>query len=172
MVTYHGEDTSSRFAVLQSPVALPAKCAVCGTPQGPLLDFGLDIDMYGVVYFCLTCLEAAAARANLFEKYSVKSEQVRNDLQAYGDLKRRINEVRSNAESTASSINSFLTFLFDFSGAGFVVPETPVESEPVSFEPIEKPTRVIGQDGSDVVDEGPIELPSSTNNGPKFSFGT
>jgi hypothetical protein len=172
MVTYHGEDTSSRFAVLQSPVALPAKCAVCGTPQGPLLDFGLDIDMYGVVYFCLTCLEAAAARADLFEKYSVKSEQIRNDLQAYSDMKRRINEVRNNAESTASSISSFLAFLFDFSGAGFIVPETSVEPKSVALESIEESTGFSGQDGSNAVDKGSVELSSSTNNGPKFSFGT
>ena len=174
-MTYHGEETSSRFAVLETPVALPAKCAVCGTPQGPLVDFGLDIDMYGVVYFCLVCLEAAAAKANLFAKYSEKLNKIRIDLAAFEDLKRRINEVRNDGNATVSAIGAFLDLLLDFSGSGFIPDESDTEKsgapEYGTPEASGSDAEADRQDDSVIVDEGSPELSSSANNGPVFPFG-
>lgn len=58
--------TSSRFKILDAPYATPGKCAVCGyaasgnetepDDKRQYIDFGLDIDYYGVVYICTTCI--------------------------------------------------------------------------------------------------------------------
>lgn len=48
----------SRFKILDYPHALPCKCVVCGSGGGDgrkFVDFGFDLDYYGVVYFCTTC---------------------------------------------------------------------------------------------------------------------
>lgn len=48
--------TSSRFKILERPLVAPGKCAVCGAADKPVVDFGFDLDWYGVVYFCVECL--------------------------------------------------------------------------------------------------------------------
>lgn len=53
---------SDRIQVLEVPVALPAKCGICGfagSDGRTYVDFGLDVDWYGVVYFCSTCFQTA-----------------------------------------------------------------------------------------------------------------
>lgn len=58
-----------RFRILgQNELAMPGKCAVCGTSSGRFIDFGLDLDYYGVVYFCFeNCFREAA---NAFEYHT------------------------------------------------------------------------------------------------------
>jgi hypothetical protein len=51
---------NGRFKLLDRPAALPGKCAVCGAVDKPVVDIGLDLDFYGVVYFCVECMKAAA----------------------------------------------------------------------------------------------------------------
>ena len=44
----------SRFQITHgSPVLPPGKCSVCGTTSGSFIDFGLELDFYGVVYICI-----------------------------------------------------------------------------------------------------------------------
>lgn len=50
----------SRFSLSARPFAAPGKCAVCGAVDRPVVDFGLDLDEYGVVYFCVSCLTQVA----------------------------------------------------------------------------------------------------------------
>lgn len=54
---------NSALAKLQlikgTPPCQPGKCAICGNcgdENSEFLDFGLELDFYGVVYFCTTCL--------------------------------------------------------------------------------------------------------------------
>lgn len=58
---------NGRFKYLEKPAALPGKCAVCGAVDKPVIDFGLDLDYYGVVYFCCECMKAASLVVELFE---------------------------------------------------------------------------------------------------------
>jgi hypothetical protein len=51
---------NGRFQLLDRPAALPGKCAVCGAVNKPVVDFGFDLDFYGVVMFCVECLRSAA----------------------------------------------------------------------------------------------------------------
>lgn len=63
------ETVGDRLQVIARPLTLPGVCAVCGyagTNAGDdadkrvFLDFQLDVDFYGRVYFCSTCLRQAA----------------------------------------------------------------------------------------------------------------
>lgn len=77
--------TSSRFKVLERPFVAPGKCAVCGAVDKPVVDFGFDLDWYGVVYFCLDCMTEISKTIGMvhsseLEAYEGKFEQ---SLQKY-----------------------------------------------------------------------------------------
>lgn len=55
----------SRFQVLENPPSAPSKCAFCGIGHNDdgrrlFIDTSLDLDFYGVVYMCSTCLNEIA----------------------------------------------------------------------------------------------------------------
>lgn len=50
---------NGRFKFLERPASLPGKCACCGAVTKPVIDFGFDLDFYGVVYLCVDCLGEA-----------------------------------------------------------------------------------------------------------------
>lgn len=45
--------------VLPTPLALPGKCALCGSSDNDdgreYIDIGFELDFYGVIYFCTHC---------------------------------------------------------------------------------------------------------------------
>mgnify|MGYP007132574797 CR=1 FL=1 len=54
-------DPTSRFQVLERPVAHPGKCRCCGSALNKVVDFGADDDE-GVIYLCENCIIEAASR--------------------------------------------------------------------------------------------------------------
>lgn len=46
---------TSRFQIVERPVAHPGKCVVCGATDRPVLDWNMDIEDFGTVYVCLDC---------------------------------------------------------------------------------------------------------------------
>lgn len=53
-------NTRSRFHYLQRPQVAPANCAICGSVNRPVIDFQMQVEFYGAVYFCVECIVAAA----------------------------------------------------------------------------------------------------------------
>lgn len=53
---------TSRFQIVDRPVAHPGKCVVCGATDRPVIDWNMDIEDFGTVYVCLDC-GAEMARA-------------------------------------------------------------------------------------------------------------
>ena len=57
---------SNKVRISDNPAAAPGKCVVCGYTGGDtggtrmFIDIGLDIDFYGVVYFCTDCMDSTA----------------------------------------------------------------------------------------------------------------
>lgn len=58
------ETAGERIQILSRPLALPGCCAICGfngtnasdlTDQRIFVDFNLDVDYYGRIYWCSTC---------------------------------------------------------------------------------------------------------------------
>lgn len=66
----------SRFQIVERPLALPGKCASCGSTDRPCVDFGCDIEDYGVVYFCLTCLTEIAQVIGLVPEQRVRDAEL------------------------------------------------------------------------------------------------
>lgn len=50
---------NSRFQFLPRPAAAPGKCSCCGSVERPVVDFGLDIEIYGAVVLCVLCVGEA-----------------------------------------------------------------------------------------------------------------
>jgi hypothetical protein len=68
----NGEKLQSRFSILERPILSPGVCAVCGTAERQVVDFGLDLEFYGRVYFCRDCtIQIGTAFGDLisYDKY-------------------------------------------------------------------------------------------------------
>lgn len=50
---------NSRFSIHENPNVAPGFCAICRNTGGDgrtFVDFGMQLDVYGAVYFCSTCI--------------------------------------------------------------------------------------------------------------------
>lgn len=104
-------DTESlaRFKMITSNQMIgPGKCAGCGKySNDDFLDFGLEVDFYGVVYFCRECLTEAAMTFGYrpdshYKKMQVELERLKIELT--GSLERE--EALRNA---LASVNASFT---------------------------------------------------------------
>lgn len=58
-ITTYAHVSGSRIQILNAPTQLPGICAICGTSRNDdrkYVDFGLDVDYVGVIYFCTFCM--------------------------------------------------------------------------------------------------------------------
>lgn len=62
----------------QNELMGPGKCVLCGSVTGEFVDFGFELDFYGVVYFCLKdCFtEAAQQLGYVKEELVEKRDQI------------------------------------------------------------------------------------------------
>jgi len=67
---------TSRFQLLPSPVTHPGKCAVCGAVNRPVVDFGANVDFYGALYFCESCLAEAATLIGMIPAETLEGVRV------------------------------------------------------------------------------------------------
>lgn len=64
-VMTYADLASSKFNILSAPEQLPGVCSVCGTSRNDdrqYVDFGLTVDMIGVIYFCTMCIQELCNR--------------------------------------------------------------------------------------------------------------
>ena len=57
-VKTYAQVDSSRIRIINAPILNPGTCAICGTSRTDdrkYIDFGLDVDFVGVMYFCTFC---------------------------------------------------------------------------------------------------------------------
>lgn len=92
-----------RIQVVDAPPAAPGHCALCGTTEGPMVDFGMNVEFYGVVYFCVdNCL---VQLANSFDYHSPRQwKMVMNQVENQRD---EINQLRDQNEQLRHAIDSF-----------------------------------------------------------------
>lgn len=61
----------SKYRILAVPDFKPGKCANCGASKNDgrkYVDFGLEVDFYGTVYICGTCVTDIASNMGLFNQ--------------------------------------------------------------------------------------------------------
>lgn len=84
-----------RFTLFKgSPPMPPAKCVVCGSTHGEFVDFGFDLDFYGVIYFCSTCY-GEGADCFISEKVKSLKNQVAKAREIVGILEKENAELRN-----------------------------------------------------------------------------
>jgi hypothetical protein len=67
-----------KYSILDIPNCKPFQCANCGSTKDDgrkYVDFGLDIDWYGIVYICGMCLKDIATAFGLFKELEEKLEK-------------------------------------------------------------------------------------------------
>lgn len=72
----------SKYRILAVPDIKPAKCANCGSSKNDgrkYIDFGLEVDWYGIVYLCGLCLVDVATEMGLFDhlKNRIKETEIK-----------------------------------------------------------------------------------------------
>lgn len=104
---------TSRFQVVERPLAHPGKCAVCGSTDRPCVDFGFDVEDYGTVYFCLDCLTEVADVIGLVPEQRVRDAELEtgqsvSDWLTSRDLKVVTNEQLAVLTANLTSLSTAL----------------------------------------------------------------
>jgi len=160
---YNGEETSSRFQVLDRPMQPPGTCSVCGNPDGQVIDFGLSLDFYGCVYICIICLNAAAEKAGLFEARGIEVALNKQLLGGIALLRTNLNEITGAEDGLMAAIQRFNTVVNGILNVSNIPNQgSPTDSsvEPGSDIPD-------GQDVGNVGSEGSISVSTDSSDEPK-----
>lgn len=92
--------------VLQSPIMAPHKCCMCGassTHDGrKYVDTGIDIEFYGVVYYCSICFAETAKKLNFV--YKEELDEARRIVQ---EQTVQINQLVSRIEEMQNDLNHY-----------------------------------------------------------------
>jgi hypothetical protein len=155
---------NGRFQLVDRPLAAPGKCAVCGAVDRPVLDFGFDLDDYGVVYICVDDFKAGALLLGLVDVSQLVQPSLPEELQvllneyldsvARNGLLFRINFERIMRDNPSSSSEK----------SGNV--QTVDGPEPIDDSPPEQVhERTTEQDSELAINQGAIGVSSSGSNG-------
>lgn len=164
---------TSRFQIYASPIVHPGKCAVCGAVDQPVLDFGLNIDFYGAVMFCVTnCLPEAARAIGMVPREEVKAVEERL-AQSLGEQLRSTNRVGVSRELWDDLVVGISGLsdrvLFDVpSDNSLVLGQAAQASIGSDEEPESDLFSAVGsieQDDQSSVSEGPASVSSGSSNG-------
>lgn len=80
----------SKYRILDVPDLKPGKCANCGSSKNDgrkYVDFGLEVDWFGIVFICGICLGDVARQMGLFKVYEDKIAELESKLKSFTDLK-------------------------------------------------------------------------------------
>jgi len=122
---------TSRFKLVEKPVAHPGKCVVCGAVDRPCIDFGMDIDDYGAVYFCTDCMREGGLAAGLIHPRMYEQAQLGAEQSLYKYLQER--ELRIVTNGFVECFNRLLDSLPN------AFPDTHVHLGNVDAEPVNEP---------------------------------
>lgn len=73
----------SKYRIVAVPDFKPGKCANCGSSKNDgreYIDFGLEVDWYGIVFICGTCLIDVANHMGLFNQLRDQLSRVTDSL--------------------------------------------------------------------------------------------
>lgn len=164
----NGELVQSRIKVFNRPPSSPGKCAVCGSSNKPVIDIGLDVDFYGVVYFCNECATQIGKAVGMHIHDEVITLQMENLL-----VKKNTNTAEALLKDLASHVSSIVNTgindvdrLFDSANSVVEAPEQESRSSETR-EQSEEPT--VTTDDQSLSLEGSFDFSSSPSSDPKLS---
>ena len=91
--------TGSRFSIHENPNVAPGNCAVCRHSGGDgryFVDFGLQLDWYGAVYFCSECVRELAGAIGYvpIEDLNLARREAKDNLKVAGGMKKEFDAFR------------------------------------------------------------------------------
>lgn len=158
---------NGRFKYLDKPNVLPGNCAVCGSVERPVIDFDASVDGYGAILICGECINAAASLVSLVEGA--------NQVVPLPNLV-NLEALNEYVESALAATNR-LHVILDFLNLPGIIPKDDSdeairgerENEELP-EPTESESTVDSvQDSYSAFDEGPISIPASGSDEPRFT---
>lgn len=163
---------NSRFKITERPFAAPGKCAVCGAVDRPVVDFGLNIEWYGRVYFCTECLTEVAQIIQMvpLEMLHAVDKGSRQSITSYlnnHNLKVITDEQYVSILGLVSSLSDVASSIRDSSSDEAPVDDAenaPTESGTKSAD-ADQPNRTNEQDDRDSGSEGPSSVPADSSDG-------
>lgn len=105
---------TSRIKLLSFPVLAPGKCAFCGSADDDrsYIDFGMQLDWYGAVYFCSFCIIEVSEAVGMvpakklnelrsqFNEFKSSNDEL---IRKYADLKNAVRHVLSGSSGDEPS---------------------------------------------------------------------
>lgn len=79
----------TKYRIMDVPDFSPGKCANCGSSKNDgrkYIDFGLQVDWYGTVYLCGTCIHDISSNMGLFEKIEEELHDLRQQASEIEEL--------------------------------------------------------------------------------------
>jgi len=127
-------EPNGRVTVHRIPPAAPGKCVVCGfsgdvEESRLFVDFGFDIDYYGVVYFCSLCMTEVANAIGYVSIDQYNKVQTLNM-----ELADKVLELTDERDAATNALRAYLN------GRPGVGATSESEELPAKSEPIERPT--------------------------------
>ena len=163
---------NSRFHLLPLPSITPGKCAVCGSVERPVIDFMLNIDFYGAVLICTTCMSEAAQLLGMVppEIHSKATEGLALHLTELLDLNEMVGVPRERYNDIVVAVSGLSdVLLFSGSSDNVMVAGPHGEVQQSLFgnppETEQGPDGSPEQDDNTIVSEGPTSVSSSSKYG-------
>lgn len=128
----------SKYRILDRPDVNPAKCANCGSTRvdgRKYVDFGLQVDWYGVVFLCSLCLGDIALNAGILKAFEVRILQLEQIIASKESSDVKAEELQATFLSTYEGVKKYFDNL---SSSGNGVPsdsDTSTSSDEASPEP-------------------------------------
>lgn len=107
----------SKYKILATPYYKPGKCANCGASKDDgrkYIDFGLEVDWYGIVYICGSCLSDVANAVGLFDRLNLRILDLEKALEEEKKNKTSLDELKEKGVEIQETIISRFRELEDF----------------------------------------------------------
>lgn len=163
---------SSRFQLYPSPVAAPGKCAICGAVNRPVVDFGMTIQFYGAVMFCVECMTSAARTIDMVPRTELSAaEEALSQSFAHQLIERDLVAIShdhyvaitTNLSHLSNAVLSAGTYHANMVAESFASAEPSLFDDPEGIESGDAGSSE--QDDNVVGDEGPARVSANSGDG-------
>ncbi len=136
----------SKYRIYDFPPVQPSKCANCGSSKvdgRKYVDIDLQVDWYGVVYFCTLCLHDIADKAGLYDELSAEIERANNTALKLSTLAEQGKRLRVELQDVFGEVKEYLGIIDHYitnddstpdSGSSMGVNKESTESQSVGTE--------------------------------------
>lgn len=164
-------NTRSRFHYLQRPQLAPGCCAICGSGKRPVVDFQMQVEFYGAVYFCVECIVSAASITGEMvpkAQFEVLANAYSELLESINTRKEQINEYLGRCDENLSRLISDLAA--PVSGDVSVDADSPEEDAGIKQSVSEGSDEFTPAVDKPLVDQGPFSVPDGSSSKSAFTL--